>query len=133
MEIVVSFGILALLFLSLSYLFIGLLGGSAKAANKTVGSLYAEEILETVIRDGTYVNSSAARSEGIYSLSADNETQFFYTVNSEPIAAVTGTHKGGHYVRVTVSWWGEGANAERAGQGKLTTEVGRFITPKTTP
>ncbi len=130
MEIVVSFGILALLFLSLSYLFINLLGASAKSANKTAALVFAEEVMEAVIRKENFVSITEPVAEQLNTTSSEQATQFFYTVDCQNIPEQPAVHASGYFITVKVTWWDENPNAERAGQGKLSAEIGRFHTPK---
>ncbi|MCA9794377.1 MAG: hypothetical protein KC910_21365 [Candidatus Eremiobacteraeota bacterium] len=133
LELVLAFGIVALLFLTLGLLFLSLLRGSAKASNTTVGVVFAEDVLDSVIRNDLYSASAGPRSQGIYTVDEANQTNFFYTVDSTQVPAVAGVHAGGYLVTVEVWWWTGDAQQARAGQGRLSTRVTRLHLPGSLP
>lgn len=130
LEVVVSFGILAVLFLSLSILFLNLLGSSTKSAHKTAAMIFAEEVIESVIRKEEFVSVTEPIAERLSATSSERATQFFYTIDCQTIPEEPSVHSGGVFITVRVTWWDDNPDAERAGQGKLSTEAGRFHTPK---
>lgn len=126
-------GILATLFVTLGLLFLSLLRGSAKSTNTAVGAVFAEDILETVIRENLYDTASGPRSEGIYTVSKDNLTNFFYTVESEQVSRIPTVHAGGYLVTVKVWWWSGDPDQVRDGHGRLSTQVSRLHLPGSQP
>ncbi|MEW6283231.1 MAG: type II secretion system protein, partial [Candidatus Eremiobacterota bacterium] len=128
MELLISFGVLAVMLVSLVVVFGTLLNASSKASNTAAGTFFAEEILEQTLSNNLYWPPFTG-SGGIYTVDDRTRTRFFYQVDTTPVSGVAGQFPGGYYVEVKVWWWTDAPNQSRRGHGRLTTQVGRFHYP----
>lgn len=129
-ELVLAVGLLTIMFVAMVGLFANLLGSATKSSNLTAGSYFARQRLEEAIRQDVYWPVPADAKVGIYTTDKDSQTTFFHRVSSVSVPpSPTGQYKQAYYVSVEVWWWSESPGQERAGQGKLSTRIGRLHYP----
>jgi Tfp pilus assembly protein PilV len=123
LETVIALGVLAVLLIGLSGLFLRLLAGAEKSNDTSAGLLVAERLLQQECNTGKF-QSSPPQSTLLYTHSGEQAQEFLYQVTCSPMQ-VTAGGKPIYYVDVQV-WWSGGS---RAGQGRLSTRAGRLVTP----
>ncbi|MBI3924714.1 MAG: hypothetical protein HY319_04175 [Armatimonadetes bacterium] len=139
-EVVISIGLLALLLSSVLVLLNQMVASTARNADLTVGSLFAESLLETCIREARttpfptpafdpVVASMGGGAEGIYTHDSAQQTTFLHKLTATPLGP-TGLVTETWYVEVEVNWWASDtsqAGQSRAGLGRLSTTQGRLV------
>lgn len=118
MEAVLALALLAILLISVSGLFIKLLGGSEKSSDLTAGSMLAESILQQNCAGPDFLSSTNQRRI-LYNRDGSHAEEFLYQVTC------TRLQSGLYYVDVQVTWGG----GSHAGQGRLSTRLGRLASP----
>lgn len=118
MEAVLALGLLAVLLIFVSGLFLRLLAGSEKSSDLTAGAMLAESILQEHCADRRFL-SSANQRRLLYNRDGSQAEEFLYQVTSTRIAPTI------YYVDVEVTWGG----GSRHGQGLLKTRLGRLASP----
>ena len=124
LETVIALGVLAILLIGLSGLFLRLLAGAEKSNDLSAGLLVAERILQQECSAARFQSSPAGQSTLLYNHDGATAQEFLYQVTCSPMTVVTGGQPI-YYVDVQV-WWSGGS---RQGQGRLSTRAGRLATP----
>ena len=124
METVVALGILAVMLIGLSGLFLRLLAGAEKSNDLSAGLLVAERLLQEECSRARFQSSPGVQSTRLYTHDSQTAQEFLYQVTCSPMQVVSGANPI-YYVDVQV-WWSGG---NRHGQGRLSTHAGRLATP----
>lgn len=127
-EIVLAFGLLTVMFLTVALLFGQLLKNSAKGSNVGAGVVFAEKVMDQAIASDLYGLPTGDTSEGIYSVDEGSQTKFFYRVEVQSVTPIAAVSTSGFVVRVPVWWWSEAPGQVRQGQGKQSFVLERFYT-----
>ncbi|MBS2040302.1 hypothetical protein JST97_35270 [bacterium] len=118
MEAVLALALLAIVLVSVSGLFLKLLGGSQKSSDLTAGAMLAETILQKHSIGPDFL-SYANQLQVLYNRDGSQAEEFTYQVTCTRVQSNL------YYVDVQVSWSG----GSRAGQGRLSTRLGRLASP----
>lgn len=129
LETVLSFGLLATLLLGLMAFFTRFLSSTAKQDDLTAGVVFAQQQLDQAVLQNTYATSTAALQQGLYTHDTAGQTTFFYQLTSTPVPLPAPSTKTGYYLEVKVWWWSNAPGQDRAGVGKLSTQLSRLVTP----
>lgn len=122
METIIALGLLAALLVGMSGLFLRLLAGSEKVNDTTVGTMYAEQVLQDQVSSGLFESNSG--TSRLYSHDGSAALEFTYQVTCSPMQVPPGSMTA-YYVDVQVYWMG----ASRSGQGQLRARSGRLVSP----
>ena len=124
LETVIALGLLALLLIGMSGLFLRLLAGAEKSNDLSAGLLVAERILQDECAAARFESSPGVESTQLYSHDGEASQEFLYQVTCSPMQ-VSASGAPIYYVDVQVWWMG----GSRHGQGKLSTRAGRLAAP----
>lgn len=118
MEAVLALALLALLLVSVSGLFLKLLAGSQKSNDLTAGSMLAESVLQKQCQGPDFLSFQNQRRV-LYNRDGSQAEEFLYQVTCTRVQSNL------YYVDVQVTWGG----GSHAGQGRLSTRLGRLASP----
>lgn len=128
-EVVVAFGILAFVALTIVGVFLALLQSSAKSREQAMAELLTESLLEKTTAAGP-VNALGQSDWGVGGQTGvrlearleDDGTKFFYQVDPVVIGGTASSGGAAYEVTVTVGWWPQDSGsleASREGFGHL--------------
>ncbi|MBX3171221.1 MAG: prepilin-type N-terminal cleavage/methylation domain-containing protein [Candidatus Eremiobacteraeota bacterium] len=142
-ELVLCLGILAVALIFLTSFFISLYRATDKSGNTAVGTRVAETVINQQLHDifkGTHPTLTKAgffaadAAPGVSGVLQLGQTEFQYQLDYATVPSSGGGTLGAGLAsnrlkKVTVRcwWWGTGANAQRAGQGRLSIELHRLV------
>lgn len=122
METVIALGLLAVLLVGMSGLFLRLLAGSEKGNDTTAGTMLAEQLLQQQAAGGIFENNSGISR--LYTHDGSAAVEYVYQITCAPMT-VSPSGSNVYYVDVQVTWMG----ASRHTQGQLRARAGRLVTP----
>ncbi len=130
-ELMIAFGLLAMILIGSITLFTSLLAANRKSASTMVGITFANLKLDEIAESATFTNLSGA--QGVYVMDPNLGTQFFFQTQATPLSAVTsGTspYLGGYLVTVDVWWNSSSPTQAKAGVGLQSVKLQRFLYPR---
>jgi hypothetical protein len=129
LELLLAFSLMTIAVVTLSGLFLHLLTAGSKRSDLTVGRVFAESVLEDVIKRGLYATSSGDLEQGLYSHDASTQQTFFYRLTSEQAPCPAPSTRQGYLLEVEVWWWSGGPDQFRAQMGATNTRLQRWLVP----
>jgi len=127
LETVLALGLIAILMVALSTLFLRLLGGSDKSGDSSAGLQLADSILEQAIRAKDFDPPPLDGKVSLYTHDASLAQEFSYRLTSTA-TVVTPGKPAIYYMDVHV-WWNQPRGQNRLGQGRLDVNLSRLVTP----
>ncbi len=124
METVMALALLAVMLLSLSALFLKLLGSTEKGSDQQAGLQLAERVLSDVSRRRQFASMANRDHVELYNHDDSSPTVFSYQVTCTSYQIDPDSDRL-YFVDVHIWWMGD----QRAGQGALHAQLGRLVTP----
>lgn len=125
METVMALALLAVMLLSISALFLKLLGSTEKGSDQQAGLQLAERVLSDVSRRRHFASMANREGVELYNHDASSPTVFSYQVTCTSYQIDPPDSERLYFVDVHVWWMGD----QRAGQGALHAHLSRLVTP----
>lgn len=129
LELLLAFSLMTVVALALSGLFLRILVSGTKRSDLTVGRVFAESVLEDVVKRRLYANSTGDLEQGLYSHDASSQTMFFYRMTSNEVPCPAPSTRMGYLLEVEVWWWSGTPDQRRAQVGLTSTRLQRWLVP----